>query len=75
MLVMAEVQPGQKVKFRFTEPLDTGSAGMSHAARVEYLMDQYLMHVHRLWYTRPWMIHWRQMETHLACPATMPGAK
>ena len=68
MMVMPEMQPGQKVKFRFMEPLDTGSAGMSHDAQVEHLMDQFLMHLDGLWRTMPWMIPWQQMEKHLACP-------
>jgi amino acid adenylation domain-containing protein len=68
MMVMPEMQPGQKVKFCFMEPLDTGSAGMSHDAQVEHLMDQFLMHLDGLWRTMPWMIPWQQMEKHLACP-------
>jgi acyl carrier protein len=74
LLVRAEMHPGQKVCFRFVGPLDTDGVGMGHAARVEHLMNQYLVHLDDLWRTRPWMIPWLQMEKHLSCPVGIETA-
>jgi amino acid adenylation domain-containing protein len=69
LLMLTTSRPGQKVTFRLLAPLDLGSAEMSHAARVEHFMNQYLTHLDQLWRTMPWLIPWRQMEDHLACPS------
>ena len=67
-LAQAAMQPGEKVHFRLLAPFDSGGAAMSHTARVDHLMAQYLTQLDHLWRTMPWMIPWQQMEKHLACP-------
>lgn len=72
LLMLTAMAPGQKINFRLLAPLDAGEAGMSHAARVDHFMTQYLTHLDQLWRTMPWLVPWQQMEQHLACPPVEP---
>jgi hypothetical protein len=68
LVVIGEMQPGQKIKFRVLGPLDAGDASMSHEARLKHFVNQYLVHLDQLWRTMPWMISWEGMQGHLAYP-------
>jgi amino acid adenylation domain-containing protein len=66
--VASDLQAYNRFNFRLIGPFDKGSATMSHAERVQYLMEQYIAHLWLQWAKNPWALSWEVMREHLAYP-------
>jgi amino acid adenylation domain-containing protein len=66
--VASDLQAYNCFSFRLVGPFDQGSATMSYAERVQYLMEQYIAHLRLQWVKNPWALSWEVMREHLAYP-------
>lgn len=66
--VASDLQAYNRFNFRLIGPFDKGSATMSHAERVQHLMDQYINQLRQQWARSPWALNWGVMSEHLAYP-------